>query len=86
MLEKAPETEFGGNARFSHTGFRFVHRARKKSEIFVPDLDEETYRRMHVPPYTRENFLADLNRVTQNRIDPVLADALSYNPMPRFIG
>jgi len=25
LLEKAPEDEFGGNARFSHTGFRFVH-------------------------------------------------------------
>ena len=24
MLEKAPEPEFGGNARFSHTGFRWV--------------------------------------------------------------
>ena len=24
MLEKASEPEFGGNARFSHTGFRFV--------------------------------------------------------------
>ena len=75
MLEKAPETEFGGNARFSHTGFRFVHAGAEEIREFVPDLDEETYRRMHVPPYTHENFLADLNRVTQNRIDPVLADA-----------
>jgi tricarballylate dehydrogenase len=75
MLEKAPEAEFGGNARFSHTGFRFVHAGAEEIREFVPDLDEETYRRMHVPPYTRENFLADLNRVTQNRIDPVLADA-----------
>ncbi len=25
MLEKAPEPEFGGNARYSHTGFRFVY-------------------------------------------------------------
>ena len=25
MLEKAPEAEFGGNARYSHTGFRFVY-------------------------------------------------------------
>ena len=25
MLEKAPEAEYGGNARYSGTGFRFVH-------------------------------------------------------------
>ncbi len=75
MLEKAPETEFGGNARFSHTGFRFVHSGAKEIREFVPDLDEATFQRMHVPPYTHENFLADLNRVTQGQIDPVLADA-----------
>ena len=28
MLEKAPEAEYGGNARYSGTGFRFVHRGR----------------------------------------------------------
>jgi tricarballylate dehydrogenase len=75
MLEKAPEQEFGGNARFSHTGFRFVHSGAEEIRQFVPDLDEETFRRMHVPPYTKDDFLADLNRVTQGRIDPVLADA-----------
>lgn len=75
MLEKAPESEFGGNARFSHTGFRFVHGGAEEIRKFVPDLDEGTFRRMHIPPYTRDNFLADLNRVTENRIDPVLAAA-----------
>jgi tricarballylate dehydrogenase len=76
MLEKAPETEFGGNARFSHTGFRFVHGGAEEVREFAPDLDMETFRRMHIPPYTRDDFLADLNRVTQNRIDPVLAGIL----------
>ena len=31
---------------------------------------------MQIPAYTRQNFLDDLNRVTQGRIDPVLADCL----------
>src|SRR3954447_13087424 len=75
MLEKAPETEFGGNARFSHTGFRFVHTGAEEIRSFVPDLDEETFQRMHIPAYTRDDFLGDLNRVTQSRIDPVLAGA-----------
>ena len=75
MLEKAPESEFGGNARFSHTGFRFVHDGSEEVREFVPEVEEETYGRMHIPAYTRDNFLADLNRVSQNRIDPVLAEA-----------
>lgn len=76
MVEKAPETEFGGNARFSHTGFRFVHSGAQEIREFVPDVDADTYSRMHIPPYSREDFLADLRRVTQGRIDSVLAEAL----------
>ncbi len=75
MLEKAPEPEFGGNARFSHTGFRFVHSGAAEIRSFVPQIDEATFSRMHIPPYTRDDFLADLNRVTQGRIDPGLAAA-----------
>src|SRR5918998_6217736 len=69
MLEKAPEAEFGGNARFSHTGFRFVHTGAEEVRTFVPDLDDQTFERMHIPPYSADDFLADLNRVTQGRID-----------------
>ena len=35
MLEKAPEPEFGGNARYSHTGFRFVHAGAARSAQFI---------------------------------------------------
>lgn len=76
MLEKAPEDQFGGNARFSHTGFRFVHSGAEEIREFIPQIEEERFRRMVIPPYTRQQFLDDLNRVTQNRIDPVLAAAL----------
>ncbi len=76
MLEKAPEPQFGGNARYSHTGFRFVHSGAEELRGFVPQIDEALFRRMHLPAYTREDFLADLARVTQGRIDPVLAAAM----------
>lgn len=75
-LEKAPEPEFGGNARFSHTGFRFVHTGAGEVREFIPQIPEDTFRSMHIPPYTREQFLGDLQRVTQGRIDPSLAEAL----------
>ena len=75
MLEKAPEPEFGGNARFSHTGFRFVHSGAAEVREFVPQIDESTFSRMHIPPYSRDDFLGDLNRVTEGRINPELAAA-----------
>src|SRR5690242_21213330 len=38
MLEKAPEPEFGGNARFSHTGFRWVFSGADRSEEHTSEL------------------------------------------------
>jgi tricarballylate dehydrogenase len=76
MLEKAPEAEFGGNARFSHTGFRFVYSGAEEIREFLPDMDESRFRLMVIPPYTHEQFKQDLLRVTQGRIDAQLADIL----------
>jgi tricarballylate dehydrogenase len=73
MLEKAPEEEFGGNARYSHTGFRFAYEGVDDLKYIAPDADPVRMEKFHVPPYTNERFLADLNRVTQGRIDPELA-------------
>jgi tricarballylate dehydrogenase len=67
MLEKAPHTESGGNAQFSHVGFRFVHSGAQELRGFFPQVPEERFRRMQIPAYTRQNFLDDLNRVTQGR-------------------
>jgi tricarballylate dehydrogenase len=76
MLEKAPETEFGGNARFSHTGFRWAYAGPDEVREFIPDVDEARFRRMHLPGYSREDFLHDLTRVTRGRINPELAAVL----------
>lgn len=79
MGEKAPEHEFGGNARFSHTGFRFVHSGAEEIRQFVPNVDAQTFATMHIPPYTSDDFLSDLRRVTQGRIDAGLAEAFVGN-------
>jgi tricarballylate dehydrogenase len=76
MLEKAPEPEYGGNARFSHTGFRFCHSGKEEVRAFIPDVDADEFEKMAINPYTKEEFLADLNRVTQGLIDADLADTL----------
>ena len=73
MLEKAPVEQSGGNARFSHTGFRFVNSGHAEIRAFVPDVPEDLYATYQMPAYTRDNLVDDLMRVTQGRIDPVLA-------------
>src|SRR3984957_12283731 len=78
MLEKAPEPGFGGNARYSHTGFRFVYDGAREIREFI-EVDDAAFSTFVMPPYTRENFLADLNRVTEGRIDQELATFLVDN-------
>jgi tricarballylate dehydrogenase len=77
VLEKAPAKESGGNSLFSHTGFRFTYRDPEEIRLFVPELDEDVFRRMHLPPYTVDDFVRDLNRVTQGRINQELARVLA---------
>ena len=76
MLEKAPEPEFGGNARYSHTGFRWVFSGPEEIRKFLPDMDEELFAKLHIPAYTAEQFHADLQRVTKGRISKELSEVL----------
>jgi tricarballylate dehydrogenase len=74
MLEKAPRSQSGGNARFSGTGFRFAFEPREIQEIV--GLTDAEYARLRIRPYTAGDFLGDLKRVTRDRIDPELAELL----------
>ena len=76
MLEKAPESEYGGNARYSGTGFRFVHAGATEIREFLPDVPQALFDTMQINPYTAADFHADLNRMTQGRMDPKLAEVL----------
>jgi tricarballylate dehydrogenase len=76
MLEKAPEAEYGGNARYSGTGFRFVHGGAAEIRQFIPDVDESLFATMQIAPYSAGDFLADLDRMTQGRMNRTLAQTL----------
>lgn len=76
MLEKAPEAEYGGNARYSGTGFRFVHGGAAEIRQFIPEVDEALFATMEIPPYTADDFITDLNRMTEGRMDRALAQTL----------
>jgi tricarballylate dehydrogenase len=76
MLEKAPEAEYGGNARYSGTGFRFVHGGAAEIREFIPDVDDATFATMMIPAYGADDFMADLDRMTQGRMNRALAHTL----------
>lgn len=76
MLEKAPEAEYGGNARYSGTGFRFWHRGGAEIREFLPDLDQSEFDTLQILPYSEGDFLADLNKMTVGRMDQDLARTL----------
>jgi tricarballylate dehydrogenase len=76
MLEKAPESEYGGNARYSGTGFRFWHNGLDEIREFIPHVDESILKTLHIAPYSEDDFSADLERMTQGRMDPALAATL----------
>ena len=86
MLEKAPEPEFGGNARYSHTGFRWVFSGADEVRRFLPDLDDAIFGKLHLPAYSAEQFAADLQRVTRGRINQELADMMVQQSNPPCTG
>ena len=76
MLEKASEAEYGGNARYSGTGFRFVHAGAAEIREFVPDVEAALFESMVIAPYSADDFMADLERMTQARMNRELARLL----------
>ena len=77
VLEKAPKAQRGGNTHFSGAIFRHYFNDVKELDRFVPDA-EEKYPGFHTgcEAYTKEDFRADLMRVTNGRSDPELATIL----------
>jgi tricarballylate dehydrogenase len=76
VLEKAPRDEVGGNCRFSLMGFRFVHGGAEDILSLLPDDLREANRETRIRPYTTDDFMGDLQQVTQGRIDAELASIL----------
>lgn len=75
VLEKAPDSQRGGNSFFTAGGFRFAHQGLEDLRRDVlPDISEEEARAIVVPPYTENQFYDDLMRVTEGRSDIDMAE------------
>src|SRR5215207_8006310 len=78
LLEKAPEADFGGNARFSSGGFKFVHAGLAELLEFVSESEREGLKELVRPPYTAEEFLNDIYFVQNGRVYRELAETLVH--------
>jgi tricarballylate dehydrogenase len=76
MLERAPESEAGGNTRFTAGAMRFAYDGVEDLRRLMPDLTDEEVARTAFGAYPEERFFEDMGRVTDYRTDPDLCELL----------
>ncbi|KAF2733848.1 FAD/NAD(P)-binding domain-containing protein [Polyplosphaeria fusca] len=85
VVEKAPEDDAGGNTYYTAAGYRccFDGLSDLLPFLYQPDgtkgLPAELVEKIEMAAYTKEDFHADIQRVTKGRADPVLANVLVDN-------
>jgi len=76
LIDKCPENWAGGNSFFTAGAFRTVHAGLKDVLPMVTNVDSETARIIDLDPYTRDDFLDDMSRITNGKFDRALGGAL----------
>ncbi len=77
VLEKAPLEERGGNSLFTAGGFRFVHDGIEDlRKDVLTDLSAAEVEQIVMPKLTKEQYMDDLMRVTEDESDEDLAGML----------
>jgi tricarballylate dehydrogenase len=76
VLEKAPPERAGGNSYFTAGAFRTAYGTFETLRSVLPDLPDEQAARIDISPYTEQDYLADLQRLTEGRCDAELAGVL----------
>lgn len=82
IVEKAPEAWAGGNSYFTAGATRTTYSSLADLRPILPDLTDEQAAAVDLPPYTPEQFLADMLRVTEGRCDRELAGILVHDSAP----
>src|SRR3546814_6419069 len=74
VLERAPETESGGNTRFTAGGMRFTYDGAGDLRRLMPDITDEEAARTDFGSYTAAAFYDDMFRLTRYRTDGTPCD------------
>jgi tricarballylate dehydrogenase len=81
VLEKGSREEAGGNAHFSHTGFRAPYDAASIAP-FLAGVEPARRARFVLPGYSVADFREDLDAATDGRIDPAIRDRFAERAAP----
>jgi tricarballylate dehydrogenase len=79
VLERAPESQKGGNSRYTAGAMRFVYNGVDDLRAIMPELSDAEVANADFGSYTRDNFYDDMARMTQYRSDPDLTEILVEN-------
>lgn len=79
LLEKAPQEWAGGNSYFTQGSFRTAMSGLDEARELLHDPHDERLDETDLPGYSAEDFLADIQKVTQGRCDPYLASTLAHD-------
>ena len=76
VLERAPETESGGNSRFTAGAFRCVYDGVDDLRALMPDLTDAEVANADFGTYAEGQFFDDMGRITDYWTDPDLCELL----------
>jgi len=77
VLEKAPREWVGGNTYFTAGAIRTTYDSLEDLRPIVENVTDEQAAATDLPPYTPEDFVADMERVTGGRCDAELTRVLA---------
>ncbi|KAI3394496.1 hypothetical protein diail_2630 [Diaporthe ilicicola] len=76
IIDKCPESWAGGNSYFTAGAMRCVHSGLLDVLPLVNNVDTDLATRIDLDPYTADDFLHDMHRVTEGRYDRELGRRL----------
>ncbi|HAK53105.1 MAG TPA: tricarballylate dehydrogenase [Gammaproteobacteria bacterium] len=82
ILERAPESQKGGNSRYTAGAMRVTYDGADDLRTLMPELSDEEISQADFGTYTRDQFFDDMGRITQYRSDPELTEILIDNSLP----
>src|SRR5436190_4497158 len=85
VLERAPESESGGNSRYTAGLMRVAYSGVEDLKKAIADLSAEEIGRTDFGTYTEDQFLDDMGRVTEYRCDPDLTEILVKKSLPAVL-
>lgn len=77
VLEAAPREQAGGNSFFTAGATRITHEGLKNLQDLIEPDERHSY--TEVPPYSKEEYTADLTKVTNGQNDPEMTETLVTN-------